>query len=114
MPLKVKSISDIAKAFSVDGRLVDNAVRFAKCEGLTEEEICMAVNKNAKSLRLCPNDFTNSMIYVCRVFSKSLERFKDENMVSGNSIRDRLLEVGDYNPNSPWYIDKTLKASRRV
>ena len=28
---------------------------------------------------------------------------------SGNPVRDRLLEVGDYDPDSPNYVDKTLK-----
>jgi hypothetical protein len=28
---------------------------------------------------------------------------------NGNPVRDRLLEVGDYDPNSRNYVDKTLK-----
>lgn len=32
---------------------------------------------------------------------------------SGNPVRDRLLEVGDYSPDSPNYVDKTLKAKNR-
>lgn len=107
---RLKSVHDIAKAFKVDSLTVDTAVRYAKCEGLTEEEICKAVSEKVIPLSACAKEkFKETMIAVCRDFSKSLGRFKDENRVSGNSVRDRLLEVGDFNPYSPRYIDKTLK-----
>ena len=107
---RLKSVHDIAKAFKVDSRAVDTAVRYAKCEGLSLEEICTAVSENVIPLSACAKkDFKDTMIAVCRDFSKGLERFKDENHVSGNSVRDRLLEVGYYSPYSPRYIDKTLK-----
>lgn len=110
MKVKINTLDDMAKYFGVKREQVERGAKYARCEGLSDEEICMAASVNYLSLSAVPkNYFWNSLVSACRAYSQMLPRFKNQNKVSGNSVRDRLLEVGVYNPNHPDYVDKTLK-----
>lgn len=108
--VKFETLDELASYFGVSREQVERGARYARCEGLSDEEICKAASVNSLSLSsVSKNYFWNSLISACRAYSQILPRFKNHDRVSGHSVRDRLLEVGVYNPNHPDYVDKTLK-----
>lgn len=106
----VSNVDDIARVFKVDEDDVAEAVKILKCEGIAEKYICVAANRNYNSLFHAPiKQFKESLLYVSRLYMRSLMKNYDDDKPSGNPVRDRILEVGVYNPYHPDYVDKTLK-----
>jgi hypothetical protein len=109
----IRHISDIAGAFGVPDEYVDEATRYLRCEGMSEDEICDAVTKNYLFLgNVATQTFSYEMLEVCRRYAERLPRMSDPNKPSGNPVRDRLLEVGKYNPSSPFYIGDVIEVKK--
>lgn len=108
--MKIKRISDIAVAFDVEEAQVDEAVRCLHCESMTDSEICKAVNKNQRGLGFVPKKaFVTTMLSICRRYLRKQPRMNNPYRESGHPVRDRLLEVGKYNPNSMNYVGDVIK-----
>jgi len=109
----ISNVDDIVRVFEVNEDDVSETVKTLKCEGMNEKDVCIAANRNYISLSHAPtSQFKESLLQVARLYMRSLLRKEDEDKPSGNPVRDRLLEVGVYNPYHPDYVDKTLKGRR--
>jgi bacterioferritin-associated ferredoxin len=113
MERKIKRIADVAVAFGVSEERVDEAIRYLRCEGISDDEICTAVNENFWFLdKVAKQSFFNALLDVCRRYARHLPRMANRNKPSGNPVRDRLLEVGKYDPSSPYYVGNIIEAHK--
>ena len=109
----IKRISDIAKAFGTEEAQVDEAIRYLQCEGMSEHEICEAINEKYSFLdKVAEQSVFNALLDVCRRYAMNLPRMKRRNKPSGNPIRDRLLEVGKFDPSSPYYVGDSIEVHK--
>lgn len=113
MERKIKRIADVAVAFGVSEERVDEAIKYLRCEGMSDDEICTTVNDNYFFLdKVTEQSFFNALLDVCRKYAGHLPRMANRNKPSGNPIRDRLLEVGKYDPSSPFYVGDIIEAKK--
>lgn len=114
---RLKEIPDVINFQQGD---VVSALKVLRAERYSRKLIIEAVNRNLNFLSHFKNKKdakTKKAIYppvgllieTVRRYERLKRNAYGWDKPNGNPVRDRLLEVGDYDPNSPKYVDKTLK-----
>jgi hypothetical protein len=111
---KITSVKEIPDALGISKKDSITALKVLKKEKYSRQTICDAVNRNTLFIKHMKKKqpAVGLLIETVRRQVRMDRNAYGWDKPNGNPVRDRLLEVGIYNPYHPDYVDKTLK--RRV
>lgn len=107
----IKRFKDIPEVLSITPEEAIRALKILRGESFKRSFIIKALDEHVATIRRFAKKSTvaGQMITTVRK-AQRLERMKIEwSKPSGNPVRDRLLEVGKYNPFSPDYVGDVLE-----
>lgn len=108
---KVKRIDEIPFVLDVSEQTVGIALKTLREENYTDSVILDAINRNLSFIRHMKGKqpIVGLLIETVR---RQVRMDRDDygwDKPSGNPVRDRLLEVGKYDPFSPDYVGDIIK-----
>lgn len=116
----ISRLKEIPDAINFKQSDVVSALRALHTERYSRKLIIEAINHNLHFLPHFKNKkhaMTKKAVYppigllieTVRRYERMKRNAYGWDKPNGNPVRDRLLEVGDYDPSSPNYVDKTLR-----
>ena len=110
--MDIERVKEIPKATGISKKDVITALNVLRKEKYKRKLICEAVNNNINYLQHFKKKMpvVGLLIETVRRYERMKRNAYGWDKPNGNPVRDRLLEVGDYDPWSPNYVDKTLKS----
>jgi hypothetical protein len=107
----IKRLKEIPEVLGATPEETIRALKILRGENFKRSFIIKALDEHVATIRQFrkKSTITGQMVAAVRS-AERLERKKVEwNKPSGNPVRDRLLEVGKYNPFSPDYVGDVIK-----
>jgi hypothetical protein len=102
--------ADMKRIFRVTDTQIEDALKILEGENINEKMVVAAANRDYFTLRNAKYDlFVGMLVNAVHRYQRFLAIKDDWTKPNGNPVRDRLLEVGKYNPYSPDYVGDVIK-----
>ena len=111
MDMEITSIKEIPEVLEVSKEKTVRALNILRKEKYTKKVIINALNRNILFIRHMKKKqpVIGLLVETVRRQVRLDRNAYGDDKPSGNPVRDRLLEVGRYNPFSPDYVGDIIK-----
>jgi hypothetical protein len=102
--------ADMKRIFKATDTQIEDALKILEGENVNEKMVVAAANRDYFTLRNATYDlFVGMLVNAVHRYQRFLATKDDWTKPNGNPVRDRLLEVGKYNPFSPDYVGDVIE-----